>query len=55
MPTNIKIDDIRVYNLDVNPSLANVTFVSNRTKEILDYEYKDTWSRYDLLDYTLGK
>ena len=54
-PTNLKIDDIRIYNFDVNPSVAEVEFVSNKTKEIPDYQYKDTWSKNDLLDVTFGK
>ena len=55
MPTNLKVDDIRLYNFDVDPSVSEVEFVSNKTKEIPDYYYEDTWSNKDLLDFTLGK
>ncbi|MBQ6921503.1 MAG: hypothetical protein IJQ66_00290 [Clostridia bacterium] len=54
-PTNLKIDDVRLYNFDENPSVVDVAFMSNKTRAIPDYQYEDTWSGNDLLDFTLGK
>lgn len=53
MQGNFSIDNIVLQNLDVNPNIIQVDFVSNIPKVPADYEYVDPWNDAYLLENTL--